>query len=152
MDAVEYLLEYARMRADKRSIDDAVKMVAEVEEWSAAHPVPRCSCCGEKIFDTVWRARGRTYTCCSAECLAGLLLDVIETPVAAYVEEGLTLEDHAELLDLCEQLNYDPEKIGIAVLQHCGFSVRAAMLSGDIAVYDADGKFLNYIDSGATVD
>lgn len=91
MDAVEYLLEYARMRAGKRSVDDAVKMVAEVEEWGAAHPAPRCSCCGEKIFDTVWRARGRTYTCCSAECLAGLLLDVIETPVAAYVEEGVDI-------------------------------------------------------------
>lgn len=67
-------------------------------------------------------------------------------------KRGLTLEDHAELLDLCEQLNYDPEKIGIAVLQHCGFSVRVAMLSGDISVYDADGQFLNYIDSGAIVD
>ena len=55
-------------------------------------------------------------------------------------------------LDDVEKMQYDPESIGIAVLQGLGFTVKRAMLSGNISVKDDRGQILAYVDQGAIID
>ena len=55
-------------------------------------------------------------------------------------------------LDDVEKMQYDPESIGIAVLHGLGFTVKRAMLSGNISVKDDRGQILAYVDQGAIID
>ena len=63
-------------------------------------------------------------------------------------EESSKSLDLSTLFELCE---YNPEEIGIVLLRASGFLIDCYM-SGDIAIRDKNGKFLNFIDHGGYVE